>query len=148
VLKEAEIGTTVACFHDPGGPSSSVRKGWAVAAADKLVVVEPAGSTTAVKALREPSFGTVPAITGGATFHLLVLNLRDVAEVAGTHMGVAAEPALGGGTGLVVADITRQGKFIVGTYGVGIGDHFVAITKASSPSPPLPVVYQHVVYGK
>jgi hypothetical protein len=52
------------------------------------------------------------------------------------------------GTGLVVADINPQRKFIVGAYGVGIGDHFVAITKASSPSPPLPVVYQHVVDGK
>jgi hypothetical protein len=148
VLTEAKIGTTVACFHDPGGPSSNVRKGWAVAAADKLVVVEPAGSTTPIKAVKEPSFAKVPAITGGTALNLLVLHLNDVAEVAGTHMAIAAKPALGGGAGLVLADINPQGQFIVGSYGVGIGGHFVAITKAASPSPPLNVVYQHPVYGK
>lgn len=148
VLKEAKIGTSVACFHDPGGPSSNVRKGWAIAAADSLVVVEPSGSTTPVKGQKEPSFGSAQAITGGRAHNLLVLHLNDIVEVAGTHMAIAAKPALGGGTGLVVADIDPHGKFIVGSYGVGIGDHYVAITKATSPSPPLPVVYQHPVYGK
>jgi hypothetical protein len=148
VLLEKSIGTTVACFHDPGGPSSPVRKGWAIAAADKLVVVEPSGSTTPVKAVKEPSFASVPAFTGGTAMSLLVLHLHDLAEVAGTHMGIAAEPGEGGGTGLVVADIDPHGRFIVGSYGVGIGDHFVAITKAASPSPPLNVAYQHPVYGK
>ena len=147
VLPERSIGTTVACFHDPGGPTSSVRKGWAIAIADKIVVVEPAGSTTPVKALKEPSFRTVPAFTGGKAVNLLVMHLHDLAQIAGTHMGIAAEPGQGGGTGLVVADLDGKGKFIVGSFAAAIGDHFVTIAKAS-PSQQLVVVYQHAVYGK
>jgi hypothetical protein len=147
VLRSRSIGVSVACFHDPGGPSSAVRKGWAIAAADKLVAVEPAGSTTPVKVTKEPSFAKVPPFMGGSAINGLVLHLHELAEVAGTHMGIAAEPAQGGGAGLVIADIDGKGKFIVGSYGAAIGDHFVAITKAS-PSQQLLVVYQHPVYDK
>jgi hypothetical protein len=147
VLRQRVIGVTVACFHDPGGPSSAVRKGWAIGVADSIVVVEPAGSNAVVKAMKEPSFAKVPAFKGGAALSRVVLHLHDLAEVAGTHMGIAAEPGEGGGAGLVVADLDGKGKFIVGSYGAAIGDHFVAITKAS-PSQQLLVVYHHPVYGK
>ena len=147
VLRQRIIGITVACFHDPGGPSSPVRKGWAIGIADTLAVVEPAGSNAVVKAMKEPSFAKVPTFKGGTAVNSLVLHLHDLAEVAGTHMGIAAEPAEGGGDGLVVADLDGKGKFIVGSYGAAIGDHFVAITKAS-PRQQLLVVYQHPVYGK
>jgi hypothetical protein len=147
VLRESGIGPTVACFHDPGGPTSPVRKGWAIAVADPLAVVEPAGSNKPVKAVREPSFAKVPPFKGGKAIGGLVLHLHDLAEVSGTHMGIAAEPGQGGGVGLVVADIDGKGNFITGSYGAAIGDHFVTITKAS-PKQQLLVVYQHAVYGK
>jgi hypothetical protein len=146
VLKES-VGPTVACFHDPGGPSSPVRKGYAIAAADKLVAVEPSGSTTPVKLFREPSFAKVPAFGPGRPTSMLVMHPNDLVEVGGTHMGIAAKPGQGGGTGLVVAYLDGKGKFIVGSYGVAIGDHFVDIVKAS-PSQQLRVAYEHAVYGK
>ena len=48
VLKEAQ-GPSVACFHDPGGVTSNVRKGYAVATLDELVGVEPPGNNNVIK---------------------------------------------------------------------------------------------------
>ena len=77
VLKNSS-SSTVACFHLPGGPSSTARKGYAIAANEGVVAVEPSGSTTPVKVEREPSFDAQPMFSGGAAHSKLVnLALND-----------------------------------------------------------------------
>jgi hypothetical protein len=55
-------------------PSTTARKGYAIAANEGLVAVEPSGSTTPVKVEQEPSFDAQPTLAGGAA-HSELVNL-------------------------------------------------------------------------
>ena len=102
--------STVACFHLPGGPSTTARKGYAIAANEGLVAVEPSGSTTPVKVEHEPSFDAQPMFAGGAAHSELVnLALNDEAKVSGTNMAVIVTPAKGGGNAIGVIYLDRKG---------------------------------------
>jgi hypothetical protein len=139
-------GSTVACFHLPGGPSTTVRKGFAIAANEGVVAVEPPGSTTPVKVAREPSFDAQPMFTGGAAHSELVnLALDDEAKVSGTNMAVIVSPAKGGGNAIGVIYLDRNGLPIIGSYVVGISNHYVTIVKVTG-SQKATTIYRHAVY--
>jgi hypothetical protein len=138
--------STVACFHLPGGPSTTVRKGYAIAANEGVVAVEPSGSTTPVKVAHEPSFDAQPVFTGGAAHPELVnLALDDEAKVSGTNMAVIVTPAKGGGNAIGVIYVDGKGQPIVGSYVVGISNHYVTIVKVTGPSK-AQTVYRHSAY--
>jgi hypothetical protein len=139
-------GPAVACFHDPGGPTSNVRKGYAIVAFDDGVAVEPPKSNKPVKSKAEPSLGSFPKVTGGAAHSTVVdLGNGDGALVSGTHMAVAVEPAKGGGLAMGVLYIDSKGNPIKGTYTIGVSNHFVTIVQVANASGGQ-VVYRHAVY--
>ncbi len=145
VTKEPQ-GPSVACFHDPGGPSSSVRKGWAIVSLDDLVGVDAPGSVTPKQYAKEPSFASVPRISGGtAKAKIIELEQGDGVLVGGTHMAVAVEPADGGGSAIGVLYIDSKGSPIVGSYTVGISNHFVTIVEVTGASSSKRV-FRHSVY--
>lgn len=145
VTKEPQ-GPSVACFHDPGGPSSSVRKGWAIVSLDDLVGVDAPGSVTPKKYAKEPSFASYPLITGGTSkTKILELKQGDGVLVSGTHMAVAVEPADGGGSAMGVLYIDSKGNPIVGSYTVGISNHFVTIVEVTGASTSKRI-FRHSVY--
>ena len=145
VLKNA-ASSTVACFHLPGGPSTTTRKGYAIAANEGVVAVEPARSTTPVKVAHEPSFDAQPMFTGGAAHSTLVnLALNDEAKVSGTNMAVIVTPAKGGGNAIGVIYLDRNGLPIIGSYVVGISNHYVTIVEVTGPSK-AQTVYRHSAY--
>jgi hypothetical protein len=134
VTKEPQ-GPSVACFHDPGGPTSSVRKGWAIVSLDDLVGVDPPGSVTPKKYSREPSFAGLPPISGGTSKQkILELAQGDGALVSGSHMAVAVEPAAGGGNAIGVLYLDSKGHPIVGSFTVGISNKFVTIVEVTGAS--------------
>ncbi|HUK44501.1 MAG TPA: hypothetical protein VLV28_04330 [Gaiellaceae bacterium] len=145
VIKEGST-PAVACFHDPGGPTSKVRRGYALAAFDNFVAVEPPGSTKPVKSETEPSLASFPTITGGASHSKLVeLSLNDGALVSGTHMAVAVETAKGGGNAIGVLFVDSKGDPIVGTSTVGISNHFITIVQVTGAMTSK-VLWRHAVY--
>jgi hypothetical protein len=145
VIKET-TGNAVACFHDPGGPTSNVRKGYAIAAFDQFVAVEPPGTTRPNKTIPQPKLGGYPANKGGSQHSTVVkLGTGDGAFVGGTHMAVVVEPAKGGGNAIGVIYLDGKGNPVVGTSTIGISNHFVTIVKVTGPSS-TKVVYRHSVY--
>ncbi len=145
VTKEPQ-GPSVACFHDPGGPTSAVRKGWAIVSLDELVGVDAPGSVTPKKYSREPSFASFPPISGGTSKQkILELANGDGVLVSGSHMAVAVEPAAGGGSAIGVLYIDSKGNPIVGSYTVGISNHFVTIVKVTGASKSQRI-FRHSVY--
>ena len=146
VIKEA-TGNAVACFHDPGGPTSNVRKGYAIAAFDAFVAVEPPGTTRPTRPCPEPKqLAGYPSNKGGSR-HRTVVTLKpgDGAFVSGTHMAVVVEPAKGGGNAIGVIYLDGKGSPIVGTSTIGISNHFVTIVKVTGPKS-TKVLYKHSVY--
>jgi len=141
-----EASSTVACFHLPGGPSTTARKGYAIAANEGLVAVEPSGSTTPVKVEHEPSFDAQPMFAGGAAHSELVnLALNDEAKVSGTNMAVIVTPAKGGGNAIGVIYLDRNGLPILGSYVVGISNHYVTIVEVTG-SQKAKTIYRHSAY--
>lgn len=138
--------STVACFHLPGGPSTTTRKGYAIAANEGVVAVEPSGSTTPVKVEREPSFDAQPMFTGGAAHSKLVnLALNGEVKIGGTNMAVIVTTAKGGGNAIGVIYLDGKEQPIVGAYVVGISNHYVTIVKVTGLSK-AETVYRHSAY--
>jgi hypothetical protein len=136
----------VACFHDPGGPSSNVRKGYAIAAFDEFVAVEPPGTTHPNKTVKQPRLAAYPASKGGSE-HRTVLKLSsgDGAFVSGTHMAVVVAPAKGGGNAIGVIYLDGKGNPVVGSSTIGISNNSVTIVKVTGPKTSK-VLYKHAVY--
>jgi hypothetical protein len=146
VLNEGSPGPAVACFHDPGGPTSNVRKGYAVVAFESGVAVEPPNSNKPITSRKEPSLGAYPNVTGGAAHSNVVdLGTGDGALVSGTHMAVAVEPAKGGGLAMGVLYIDSKGNPIRGTFTIGVSNHYVTIVQVENASGGK-VIYRHAVY--
>jgi hypothetical protein len=139
-------GPVVACFHDPGGPTSSKRKGYAIAASDALAAVEPTGSNTPVVLKRQPSLAKLPIFGGGKAYKSIIdLGLNDVATVGGTHMAVLVTSATGGGNAIGVIYVDGNSNPVVGTYTIGISNHYVTIVQVTGPQK-TKVTYRHAVY--
>jgi hypothetical protein len=136
----------VACFHDPGGPSSNVRKGYAIAAFDGFVAVEPPGTTRPDKTVKQPRLVAYPARTGGSEHRTVVkLSTGDGAFVSGTHMAVVVAPARGGGNAIGVIYLDGKGNPVVGTSTIGISNQAVTIVKVTGPKSSK-VLFKHAVY--
>jgi hypothetical protein len=136
----------VACFHDPGGPSSNVRKGYAIAAFDGFVAVEPPGTTHPNRTVAQPKLTTYPANKGGSAHRaVLTLSKGQGAFVSGTHMAIVVAPAKGGGNAMGVIYLDGKGNPVVGTSTIGISNHAVTIVKVTGPGTTR-VVYRHAVY--
>jgi hypothetical protein len=136
----------VACFHDPGGPSSNVRKGYAIAAFDGFVAVEPPGTTRPNKTVKEPGLTAYPAIKGGSEHRTVVkLSTGDGAFVSGTHMAVVVAPAKGGGNAIGVIYLDGKGNPVLGSSTIGISNNAVTIVKVTGPKSSK-VLYKHAVY--
>jgi hypothetical protein len=145
VIKES-IGNAVACFHDPGGPTSNVRKGYAIAAFDRFVAVEPPGTTHPNKTVPEPALTRYPGNTGGSEHrNVIKLSPGNVALVSGTHMAIVVAPAKGGGTAIGVIYLDGKGNPVVGSSTIGISNHYVTIVKVTGPKTSK-VLYRHSVY--
>jgi hypothetical protein len=145
-VNAASTGPGVACFHDPGGPSSNVRKGYAVAALDAGVVVEPPGSTKPVKQLANPSLSAFPKIPGGTAHPTLVTLARgDIALVGGSHMAIGVQPATAGGNAIGVFFLDGAGNLVAGTYTIGISNHYVTIVEIIGKDK-TKTVWRHAVY--
>jgi hypothetical protein len=141
-------GTTpaVACFHDPGGPSSNVRKGYAIAAFDGFVAVEPPGTTRPNKTVKQPRLTLYPASKGGSEHRTVVkLSTGDGAFISGTHMAVVVAPAKGGGNAIGVIYLDGKGSPVVGSSTIGISNQAVTIVKVTGPKSSR-VLYKHAVY--
>jgi len=135
----------VACFHDPGGASSSVRKGYAIAATDGLVAVEPSKSNTPVFSKDQPSLAKVAVFSKGtASAKVITMNLGDVAAVGGTRMAIVVTTAKGGGDAMGVVYLDAKNHFVVGTYTVGISNTYVTVSRIDSQTKGT-VVYRHAV---
>jgi hypothetical protein len=145
VLKQ---GTTigVACFHDPGGPSSNVRKGYAAVATEEGVAVEPSGSNTPSAGYKQPSLKKFGVISGGSA-HAEPIDVGDnaVIGVSGTHMAVFTTPAVGGGTAIGVVYVNPGYRTIIGAYSVGISNHYISMVEVTGVDKTR-VVYRHAVY--
>jgi hypothetical protein len=144
VLKE---GTTsaVACFHDPGGANSSVRKGRAIVATDSIIGVEPPGSNTPDVLKHQPSFGANPVFPGGASSSKVVtLVPNEVIEVGGTRMALLIKKFSDGGNTVIVTDIGKTG-LIDGSYTVGLGNKYALIARVAGSK--FQSVYQHAAYS-
>jgi hypothetical protein len=138
--------TTVACFHLPGGPSSSARKGWAILGTDAYTGVTPPGTNTPKKLLPEPSFASSPVFGGTATrVRLTQMSLGDIAAVKGTHMAVFVSTAKGGGDAIGIIYLDGKNEPIVGAITAGISNHFVSLVKVKSRAK-TSVVFRHAVY--
>ena len=136
----------VACFHDPGGAASSVRKGYAIAATDTLVAVEPPKSNTPVFRKSQPSLAKVAVFNKGtASPNVIKMNLGDVAAVGGTRMAVVVTTAKGGGNAMGIVYLDSHNHFVVGTYTIGISNSFVTVSRVDSQAKGT-VVYRHSVY--
>jgi hypothetical protein len=146
VIAEAS-GNAVACFHDPGGPTSNVRKGYAIAAFDEFVAVEPPGTTRPNKTVAQPKqLATYPASKVGRAQRAVVgLNAGDGALIGGTRMAVVVQPARGGGNAVGIVYLDGNGNPIVGTSTIGISNDFVTIVRVTGPGSTR-VVYKHSVY--
>jgi hypothetical protein len=142
---ERSTGTIVACFHDPGGPTSSKSKGYAIAASDLFAGIERPGSTRTTILKSEPSLARVAVFSGGQSHKTLVqLGLDDVAAVGGTHMAVFVTTAKGGGNAIGVIYVDGSDNAVVGTYTAGISDHYVTLVKVVGVQKSK-VVFRHAV---
>jgi hypothetical protein len=136
----------VACFHDPGGPSSNIRKGYAIAAFEGFVAVEPPGTTRPNKTISQPRLTAYPANKGGTAHRGVVkLSKGQGAFVSGTHMAVVVAAAKGGGNAIGVIYLDGKGNAVVGSSTIGISNHAVTIVKVTGPKS-VKVVYKHAVY--
>jgi hypothetical protein len=145
VLTET-VGPVVACFHDPGGPTSNKRKGYAIAAADSFVAVEPTGSNTPILVKKEPSLAKFAVVPGGKPSKSIIeVGLNDTAAVGGTHMEVLVTTANGGGNAVGIIYLDSKRAPVTGSYAVGISNHYVTVVKVTGPQKAKPV-YQHAVY--
>ena len=143
---EEGASPAVACFHDPGGPTSNVRKGYAIAAFDGFVAVEPPGTTRPNKTVAQPKLTAYPANKGGSEHGSVVkLATGDGVLVSGTHMAVVVEPAKGGGNAIGVLYLDGKGNPVVGTSTIGISNNAVTIVKVTGPKT-VKVLYKHAVY--
>jgi hypothetical protein len=116
VLKQATT-LGVACFHDPGGPSSNVRKGYAVVGTEEGVAIEPPGTNTPSKGYRLPSLAKFGKFAGGAAHSAPVdMGVNQVAAVSGSHMAVVTAAAKGGGNAIGVTYLDPKYRTIVGTF--------------------------------
>jgi hypothetical protein len=139
-------GPIVACFHDPGGATSSKRKGYAIAASDALAAAEPTGTNVPVLLKRQPSLAKVPAFSGGSAHKtILQVGLNDLVAVGGTHMAIIVTTAKGGGNAIGVVYLDGSNKPIVGTYTAGISNQYVSIVQVVSATK-TKVTYRHTVY--
>jgi hypothetical protein len=145
VLKQGSV-VGVACAHYPDAPRSNARKGYAVVATEKGVVIERPGSAKPSVGYAEPALASVAPIAGQATRSTAIgLSVDDIAAVVGTHMGVFATPAVGGGNALGVVYLNAKYEPLIGTYTVGISNRYVTIIRVSSATT-TKVVYRHAVY--
>jgi hypothetical protein len=143
---EEGAAPAVACFHDPGGPSSNVRKGYAIAAFDEFVAVEPPGTTRPNKTVKQPKLTAYPANSSGSEHRTVIrLSTGDGALVSGTHMAVVVAPAKGGGNAIGVIYLDGKGNPVVGSSTIGISNHAVTIVKVTGPKTSK-VLYKHAVY--
>jgi hypothetical protein len=60
-------------------------------------------------------------------------------------MAVFATPAIGGGNAIGVVYLNRRYQPLIGTYTVGISDHYVTIVEVTGAKT-TKVVYRHAVY--
>ena len=143
---EEGAAPAVACFHDPGGPRSNVRKGYAIAAFDGFVAVEPPGTTHPNRTVAQPKLTTYPARKGGSAHRAVVkLSKGQGAFVSGTHMAIVVASAKGGGNAIGVIYVDGKGDPVIGTSTIGISNHAVTIVKLTGPRTSR-VVYRHPVY--
>jgi hypothetical protein len=141
---KSSVGSAVACFHDPSGPSGP-RKGYALAASDKFAAVEPQGSNTPVAEKLQPSLAGVASFSGGSASNTIVkLGLNDIAAVGGTHMAIFVSKAKGGGNAIGVIYLNGKDTPIPGTYTVGLSNQFITIVQFVT-STKTKVTYQHSV---
>jgi hypothetical protein len=145
ILKQAgTIG--VACFHDPGGPSSNVREGYATVATEKGVAVEPPGTNTPSAGYKQPSLRKFAAISGGSAHSAPIeVGVNAVIGVSGTHMAVFTTPAVGGGTAIGVVYVDPRYRTLIGAYSIGISNHYVTMVQITGNNK-TKVVYRHAVY--
>ena len=145
VLKQGAL-SGVACAHYPNAPRSSVPKGYSVVATEKGVVVEPPGGSTPVYGDAEPPFASQPTVSGGSPHKTPVtLGVDELAAVGGTHMAVFATPAVGGGSALAVVYLNGRYQPLIGTYTIGISNHYVTVVQVTGAKT-TKVVYRHAVY--
>jgi hypothetical protein len=144
VVKSGKI--TVACFHLPGGASSSKRKGWAIFGSDAYAGVTPPGTNRPKKLLLEPSFASVPKVNGHpAGSQLILLKVGDLVPVEGTHMGIYVTKAKAGGNAIGVVYLGKNDGPIPGEITAGISNRYVTLVKVTGPST-TSVIYRHAVY--
>ncbi len=144
VVKSGRI--TVACFHLPGGPSSSKRKGWAIFGSDQYAGVTPSGTNTPKKLLAQPSFASVPAVSGQAgKSTMLVMAPGDLAAVKGTHMGIYVSKLKTGGDAIGVIYLGVKGNPVGGEITAAISNQYVSLVKVSAKGVSS-LVYRHAVY--
>ena len=145
VLKQGAVSGVV-CAHYPGAPHSSVPKGYSVVATEKAVAVEPPGGRTPVYGDAEPPLGSEAAVAGGSPHRAPVtVGVDELAAVGGTHMAVFATPAVGGGSAIAVVYLNARYQPLVGTYTIGISNHYVTVVKVTGATT-TSVVYRHAVY--
>jgi hypothetical protein len=138
--------TTVACFHLPGGASSSKRKGWAIFGSDQYAGVTPPGTNTPKKLLPEPSFASVPKASGRVTkSQFILVGPGDLAPVRGTHMGIYVTKTTSGGDVIGVIYLGPHGNPVAGEITAGIGNQYVTLVKVSGSGSPS-LIYRHTVY--
>jgi hypothetical protein len=143
---EEGAAPAVACFHDPGGPRSNVRRGYAIAAFEGFVAVEPPGTTHPKRTVAQPKLTTYPVSKGGSAHRAVVkLSKGQGAFVSGTHMAIVVASAKGGGNAIGVIYVNGKGDPVVGTSTIGISNHAVTIVKLTGPRTSR-VVYRHPVY--
>src|SRR5262249_36233169 len=144
VLKEGTT-TAVACFHDPGGANSSVRKGRAIVATDSIIGVEPPGSNKPDILKHQPSFaGNAPFSGGASSSKVVTLVPNEVMEIGGTRMALLIKNFSDGGNTVLVTDIGKSG-LINGSYTVGLGNKYALIAQVASGG--FKPVYQHAAYS-
>jgi hypothetical protein len=137
----------VSCFHDPGGTRSSRRKGYAIAAGDELVGVEPTGSHTLIFFRLEPPQASAGFAGGAAKGDELVhLNQGDVVAMGGTHLLIGVKQFADAGKSVVVEFTDAHGDAIDGAYCIAISNRDVVIAKKTGST--YHTVYEHHVYGQ
>ena len=144
VVKSGKI--TVACFHLPGGASSSKRKGWAIFGSDQYAGVTPPATNTPKKLLFEPSFASVPAVGGHvASSRIFSMAPGDLASVKGTHMGIYVSKLKTGGDAIGVIYLGVNGNPVGGEITAVISNQYVSLVKVSAKGVSS-LVYRHAVY--
>jgi hypothetical protein len=96
---------------------------------------------------QQRAFVRLPADVHGRGAHTTLVNLalNDEARIDGTNMAVIVTSAKGGGTAIGVIYLGSKGQPVVGSYVVGISNHYVTIVKVTAPQKAR-TVYRHAVY--